>query len=100
MKYSFTIEAKKEIQNPNIEYKKTLADEIDWKIIDQLHAATINFSTACIRMKRLFVIMLGFGASVLKYLDTSYYTLSLLIMAIILTSLFWILDSIYYYYQE
>jgi hypothetical protein len=27
------------------EYKKTLEDEIDWKIIDQLHTATLNFLT-------------------------------------------------------
>ncbi|MGD1890561.1 MAG: hypothetical protein ACFB15_08185 [Cyclobacteriaceae bacterium] len=41
------------------EYKQNLDDEIDWKIIEQLHSATSRFSSASIELKKMYLILMG-----------------------------------------
>jgi hypothetical protein len=82
------------------EYKKSLEDEIDWKIIDQLHAATLNFSTTSLELKKLFFVVVGIAVPTLIKLAGDGLDLSLFITIYLLSLTFWLLDSFTYFYQE
>ena len=82
------------------EYKKSLEDEIDWKVIDQLHAATVNFSTSSLEIKKLFFVLIGVAVPSIIKLSGDKLDLSLFITLYILTFTFWFLDSFTYFYQE
>lgn len=82
------------------EYKRTLEDEIDWKIIDQLHTATVNFSATSLELKKLFFVLVGIAVPSLIKLSGDKLDLSLFITLYILTFTFWFMDSFTYFYQE
>ena len=84
----------------NKEYKKSLEDEIDWKIIDQLHAATLNFSTTSLELKKLFFVLVGIAVPTLIKLAGDELDLSLFVTIYLISSTFWLLDSFTYFYQE
>jgi hypothetical protein len=81
-------------------YTKTLDDEVDWKIIDQLHAATLNFSSTSLELKKLFFVLVGIAVPALIKLAGNKLDLSLFITLYLLTVTFWFVDSFTYYYQE
>jgi hypothetical protein len=81
-------------------YKRTLEDEIDWKIIDQLHSATLNFSTTSLELKKLLVVLIGIAVPSLIKLADDRLDLSLFVTIYLLAFTFWFLDSFTYYYQE
>ena len=82
------------------EYKKSLEDEIDWKIIDQLHAATLTFSTTSLELKKLFFVLVGIAVPTLVKLAGDKLDFSLFITIYLLSLTFWLLDSFTYFYQE
>lgn len=82
------------------EYKKSLDDEIDWKIIDQLHTATLNFSTTSLELKKLLFILVGIAVPSLIKLAGNKLDTSLFITIYLLAITFWFLDSFTYFYQE
>lgn len=82
------------------DYKRTLDDEIDWKIIDQLHTATVNFSTTSLEIKKLFFVLIGIAVPSIIKLSGDTLDLSLFVTLYILTFTFWFLDSFTYFYQE
>ncbi|HEY1194789.1 hypothetical protein [Flavobacterium sp.] len=82
------------------EYKKSLEDEIDWKIIDQLHTATLNFSTTSLELKKVFFILVGIAVPSLIKLANDKLDASLFITIYLLALTFWFLDSFTYFYQE
>jgi hypothetical protein len=82
------------------EYKKSLEDEIDWKVIDQLHTATVNFSTTSLELKKLFFVLIGIAVPSLIKLAGDKLDISFFITLFILTFTFWFLDSFTYFYQE
>lgn len=83
-----------------MEYNRTLEDEIDWKVIDQLHSATANFSTTSLELKKIFLILVGIAVPSLIKLTGDKLDISLFVTLYILTLTFWFLDSFTYYYQE
>jgi hypothetical protein len=82
------------------EYKKSLEDEIDWKIIDQLHSATLNFSTTSLELKKLLFALIGIAVPILIKLAGDKLDISLFITIYLLALTFWFLDSFTYFYQE
>lgn len=86
--------------NDNKEYKKTFRDEVDWKMIDQLHSATLNFSNKSLALKRIFVTVIGISVSILIGTSDGKVSGLTFIVAYMLVFSFWILDSYTYYYQE
>lgn len=82
------------------EYKKSLEDEIDWKIIDQLHTATLNFSSTSLELKKIFFILIGIAVPSLIKLANNKLDTSLFITIYLLAMTFYFLDSFTYYYQE
>jgi len=83
-----------------IEYKKTLDDEIDWKVIDQLHTATLNFSTTSLELKKIFFVLIGVAVPSLIKLSGDKLDISLFVTLYLLSFTFWFLDSFTYFYQE
>ncbi len=84
----------------NKEYKKSVQDEIDWKIIDQLHSATLNFTSTSLELKKLLFVLIGIAVPSLIKLAGDKLDLSLFITIYLLSVTFWFLDSLTYYYQE
>lgn len=82
------------------EYKKSLEDEIDWKIIDQLHTATLNFSTTSLELKKLLFVLIAIAVPSLIKLANDKLDTSLFITIYLLAFTFWFLDSFTYFYQE
>jgi hypothetical protein len=82
------------------EYKRTLEDELDWKVIDQLHTATVNFSTTSLEIKKLFFVLIGIAVPTIIKLSGDKLDFSLFMTLYILTFTFWFLDSFTYFYQE
>jgi hypothetical protein len=83
-----------------MEYKKSLEDEIDWKIIDQLHTATVNFSSSSLELKKMLFVLIGIAVPSLIKLSGDHLDNSLFVTLYILTFTFWTLDSFTYFYQE
>ena len=82
------------------EYKESIEDKIDWKIIDQLHSATSTFSSASIEMKKMFFILLGITIPLLIKLTDNKLDISLFVTIYVISITFWYLDSFTYFYQE
>lgn len=82
------------------EYIKTVEDELDWKVIDQLHSATLNFSSTSLELKKLYFVLIGITVPTLIKLANDRLDLSLFITLYILTLTFWSLDSYTFFYQE
>lgn len=82
------------------EYKKSLEDEIDWKIIDQLHNATLNFSSKSLEIKKMFLAFVGILVPILIKLSRDKLDWSIFVALYITIFSFWILDSYTYFYQE
>jgi len=80
-------------------YKKSLSDEIDFKVLDQLHSAVTQFSSFCFEIKKfcittIFIVLAFITKFTNNQLDSSLFTSSFLMI-----SFFWFLDSTSYYYQ-
>jgi hypothetical protein len=83
-----------------MEYKKSLEDEIDWKIIDQLHAATISFTTTSLELKKIYFTLITIAVPTVIKLSGDTLKTSLFVTIIILTITFWYLDGFTNYFQE
>lgn len=82
------------------EYQKTFEDEVDWKIIDQLHNATNRFSTYSLEIKKIYFVLLGISAPIIFKISEEKFDLALLITPLVTSICFWFLDAFTYYYQE
>jgi len=80
------------------EYAKTLDDELDWKLMDQLHGAVSQFSSFCFEIKKFCVttvfVLLSLIVSLTKSVD-----LSMFVAGFVVPISFWVLDTTAYYYQ-
>lgn len=84
----------------NKKYEKSVEDEIDWKIIDQLHSATLNFSSTSLELKKMLFVLIGIAVPSLIKLAGNQLDLSLFVTIYLFSLTFWFLDSLTYYYQE
>lgn len=74
--------------------------EIDWKIIDQLHNAVLNFSKNSMQAKKIMFTLLGFFVAAMIQAPTLYMIVKWFPVVIGIVVLFWAFDSYTYYYQE
>ncbi|CAM3413284.1 hypothetical protein [Flavobacterium chungbukense] len=81
-------------------YEKSLEDEIDWKVIDQLHTATNFFASTSTELKKLYFTLIAIAIPTLIKLSQDSLDKSLFISIFTLTILFWLLDSYTYFYQD
>lgn len=82
------------------EYKKSFEDEVDWKIIEQLHNATTRFSSSSLEFKKIYFMIIGIATPIIFKLSGEKFDIALLISPLIISFFFWFLDSFTYYYQE
>lgn len=80
-------------------YTKSLQDELDWKLLDQLHSVVAQISNFCFEIKKfcvttLFVVMTLMIKFTADKLDHSIFVAGLLIPIC-----FWFLDATGYFYQ-
>ena len=80
-------------------YTKTLQDELDWKLLDQLSGVVSQISSFCFETKKfcittLFVVITLMAKFTIGKLDDSIFVAGLCIPLC-----FWFLDSTGYFYQ-
>lgn len=81
------------------EKPRDIDSEIDWKIIDQLHNAVLNFSKNSMQAKTIMFTILGvFMAAMFRASLCEMTRWFPVLIGIVL--LFWIFDAFTYYYQE
>lgn len=79
---------------------ENIEDKIDWKKIDQLHNATINFSKNSLEIKKLLFVVIGISTPLIINLCNNQLDVALFISLYIIIFSFWIFDSYTYYYQK
>ena len=80
-------------------YTKTLADELDWKLLDQLHSAVSQISGFCFEIKKYCVTTTFIVLTLLVKFTSNELDNSLFVAGALIPLCFWFLDSIGYYYQ-
>lgn len=87
------------MSSENKPYVRSLEDELDWKLLDQLHAAVSQISSFCFEIKKLCVTITFIVLTLLAKFTSEKLDHSLFIAGIIIPLCFWFLDSVGYYYQ-
>ena len=82
------------------EQKRDIDSEIDWKIIDQLHNAVLNFSRNSMQAKKIMFTLLGVFIAALLRVEHATDAVKWFPVMVILIILFWAFDSYTYYLQE
>ena len=82
------------------EKPRDIESEIDWKIIDQLHNAVLNFSRNSMQAKKIMFTLLGVFVTAMLHVQELYEVVKWLPIIIAIVLLFWAFDSYTYYYQE
>ena len=81
------------------EYIKTVEDELDWSLLNQLHAAVLQMGTFCFRTKQVCLTVLVGVVGLITALTSEKLDTSIFVAGILIPACFWFLDSIAYYYQ-
>lgn len=80
-------------------YTKSLQDELDWKLLDQLYGVVSQISNFCFETKKFCLttefVVLAFMAKFTK--DTLDH--SIFIAGLVIPLCFWFLDAVAYFYQ-
>lgn len=79
---------------------KDIDSEIDWKIIDQLHNAVLNFSRNSMQSKKIMFTLIGVFLTAILQAPTICAIVKWFPILIIVVALFWFFDAQTYYYQE
>lgn len=80
-------------------YTKSLADELDWKLLDQLHNAVSQISGFCFEIKKFCVTTTFIVLTLLVKFTSNKLDDAIFVAGFIIPFCFWFLDSIGYYYQ-
>src|SRR5258708_29521344 len=80
-------------------YEKTLEDELDWKLLDQLYGVVSQISSFCFETKKLCVTTEFVVLTLLAKFTTDKLDHSLFVTAMVVPLCFWFLDAVVYYYQ-
>jgi len=81
------------------EYKRTIDDELDWSLLDQLHAVVLQISSFCFRTKQICITVLIGVVGVIAAFSEGEIDHSIFVAGYLIPACFWFLDSIAYYYQ-
>ena len=82
------------------EYNRSCADEIDFVMAEQMHAAALQISKTCFDLKKLCVTFLGASMVFLIKLTDNTVGHSLFAVGLILIAGFLISDATAYFYQR
>ena len=82
------------------EKPRDIDSEIDWKIIDQLHNAVLNFSRNSMQAKKIMFTLLGIFMAAMVQAPDLCVLVKWFPVIIAIVVLFWAFDAYTYYYQE
>ena len=80
-------------------YTKTLQDELDWKLLDQLSGVVSQISSFCFEIKKFCITTLFVVLTLLMRLTSNKLDNSLFVAGLCIPLCFWFLDSTGYLYQ-
>jgi hypothetical protein len=80
-------------------YIKSLDDELDWKILDQLFGVVSQISNFCFETKKFCVTTEFIVLTLLAKFTTDKLDNSIFVAGLVIPICFWFLDSVAYYYQ-
>jgi ABC-type uncharacterized transport system permease subunit len=80
-------------------YIRTVEDELDWSLLNQLHSAVLQMGTFCFRTKQVCLTVLVGVVGLITALTSDKLDTSIFVAGLLIPILFWSLDSIAYYYQ-
>lgn len=80
-------------------YTKTLQDELDWKLLDQLSGVVSQISSFCFETKKFCVTTLFVVMTLMVKFTSDKLDNSIFVAGLIIPLCFWFLDSTGYFYQ-
>jgi hypothetical protein len=80
-------------------YTKTLQDELDWKLLDQLSGVVSQISSFCFETKKFCVTTLFVVLTLMVKFTSDKLDHSIFVAGLCIPLCFWFLDSTGYYYQ-
>lgn len=80
-------------------YNKTLQDELDWKLLDQLHGAVAQISSFCFEIKKFCVTTLFIVLAFVTNFTSDKLDHSTFVTGLVIPLCFWFLDATGYFYQ-
>lgn len=80
-------------------YTKSLEDELDWQLLDQLYGVVSQISNFCFETKKFCVTTEFVVLTLLAKFTTDKLDRSLFVTALAIPICFWFLDSVAYFYQ-
>ncbi len=83
----------------NRPYIRSLNDELDWKLLDQLHGAVSQISSFCFEIKKFCVTTLFVVLAFIVKFTSDKLDHSIFVTGLIIPLCFWFLDATGYFYQ-
>lgn len=80
-------------------YARSLDDELDWKLLDQLYGVVSQISGFCFEIKKFCVTTEFVALTLLAKFTTDKLDHSLFVAGLLIPVCFWFLDAVGYYYQ-
>lgn len=80
-------------------YVKSLDDELDWKLMDQLYGVVVQMSNFCFEIKKFCITTQFVVIALLVKFTGDRLDHSLFVAGLAIPVAFWFLDSVAYYYQ-
>lgn len=80
-------------------YTKSLRDELDWKLLDQLHGVVAQISSFCFEIKKFCVTTLFVVMTLMVKFTSDKLDHSIFVAGLVIPACFWFLDATGYFYQ-
>lgn len=82
----------------NAAERRRFEEQVAWKEVDQLHAATLQFATKCLELKKLCVALCGLILVFLSHAEARFADSAVLMLGFI--AFVWLADAQNFYYQR
>lgn len=80
-------------------YVKSLQDELDWKLLEQLYGAVSQISGFCFEIKKFCVTTIFVVLTLMVKFTSDKLDNSIFVAGFLITLCFWFLDATGYFYQ-
>ncbi|WP_051058091.1 hypothetical protein [Rhodopirellula baltica] len=81
------------------EYKKSVEDDLDWSLLNQLHAVVLQIGTFCFHTKQICLTVLAAVVGLIATFTKDKLDSSVFVAGAVIPLCFWFLDSVAYFYQ-
>lgn len=73
------------------EYTRTVEDELDWSLLNQLHAVVLQIGTFCFRTKQVCLTVLVGVVGLITALTSDKLDTSIFVAGLLIPTCFWLL---------